>query len=57
VLARVLGYEHLFPCIILALYAGACARYLLARNYGSALYWFAAALITTAATWGREWRA
>lgn len=41
-----------FNLCLIAFYAVNTINWLWARNYPQALYWFAAALITIAVTWG-----
>ena len=47
---------HPMTCIILALYTSNVLWYLYSGKRGLAFYWFAAAQITVAATWLREWK-
>lgn len=47
--------QHPMTCAILVLYTGNVLWYLAHRRWGLASYWFAAAQITVAATWLREW--
>lgn len=42
--------DNLFPKVIIFLYACSSARYLYSHDYGRALYWVAAALITISVT-------
>lgn len=41
-----------FNCFIMAIYTLNTLNWLWAKNWPQALYWFAAALITAAVTWG-----
>lgn len=41
-----------FNIFIISIYALNTLNWLFARNWPQALYWFAAALITVAVTWG-----
>ena len=50
-------HQHPGTCAILALYAGNVAWYLYRNHWGLAVYWSAAATITIAATWLRDWGA
>jgi len=47
---------HPMTCIILALYTSNVLWYLYSGKRGLAFYWFAAAQITIAATWLRDWK-
>jgi hypothetical protein len=47
--------QHPMTCIILLLYSCNMLWYLSAGRKGLAFYWFAAAQITVAATWLRDW--
>ena len=46
---------HPMTCAILCLYSANIVWYLLGQKWGLAFYWCAAAQITVAATWLREW--
>lgn len=46
---------HPMTCCILCLYSCNILWYLFTHRWGLAFYWFAAAQITVAATWLREW--
>ena len=47
---------HPMTCAILVLYTANVFWYIATRRLGLAFYWLAAAQITVAATWLREWR-
>jgi hypothetical protein len=47
---RLLSDPHLFPKIIVVLYACSSIRYGVARDWGRMLYWISAAMITVSAT-------
>ncbi len=47
---------HPMTCSILVLYTCNILWYLTRAQWGLAAYWFAAAQITIAATWLREWQ-
>ena len=47
---RLMSDPHLFPKVILVLYACASARYCFSHDFGRSLYWIAAALITFSVT-------
>ena len=47
--------RHPFPALLTLLDLCAVGWYMWARSWGFAVYWFAAALITVAATWLRGW--
>lgn len=49
-LSTLLSDPHLFPKLIIVLYACASIRYCYSHDYGRAVYWVAAALITSSVT-------
>jgi hypothetical protein len=51
---RLLEDPKVFSYVILVLYTLNSSRWLYARNYGQALYWFAAFLITFSVTFLME---